>query len=85
MYGAQRGSLFKNVIGYSTPEQGRWRPSPQIGELAIGSIAVGRMDERLEAFLADVLALETEPANIVHEPVRGVLTDTSNSPGTGNE
>jgi hypothetical protein len=33
------------------------------------------MDERVEAFLADVLALEAEPANIVREAVRGVLTN----------
>jgi len=33
------------------------------------------MDERVEAFLADVLALEAEPANTVREAVRGVFTD----------
>jgi len=33
------------------------------------------MDERIEAFLAEVLALEGEHANAVREMVRGVLTD----------
>lgn len=33
------------------------------------------MDERVEAFLADVLALEGEPADDVCEGVRGVLND----------
>ena len=33
------------------------------------------MDELVEAFLADVLALERETANAVREGVRGVLTD----------
>jgi hypothetical protein len=33
------------------------------------------MDERVETFLADVMALEGEPANTVREAVRGVLAD----------
>jgi hypothetical protein len=33
------------------------------------------MDEGVEAFLADVLALEGEPANTVREAVRDALTD----------
>jgi hypothetical protein len=33
------------------------------------------MDERVEAFLADVLALEGEEANAMREGVRGALTD----------
>jgi len=33
------------------------------------------MDERVEAFLADVLALEGEEANAMREGVHGALTD----------
>jgi hypothetical protein len=33
------------------------------------------MDQRVEAFLADVLALEGEDANAVREGVRGALVD----------
>jgi hypothetical protein len=33
------------------------------------------MDERVEAFLADVLALEGEGANAIREGVRGSLAD----------
>ena len=33
------------------------------------------MDERVEAFLADVLALEGEDANAIREGVRGALAD----------
>ena len=33
------------------------------------------MDERVEAFLADVLALEGEEANALRQGVRGALTD----------
>ena len=33
------------------------------------------MDERVEAFLADVLALEVEDANSFREGVRGALAD----------
>jgi len=33
------------------------------------------MDERVEAFLADVLALEGEEANVIRERVRGALAD----------
>jgi hypothetical protein len=33
------------------------------------------MDERVEAFLADVLALEGEEANAMREGVRGALAD----------
>jgi hypothetical protein len=33
------------------------------------------MDQRVEAFLADVLALEGEDANAVREGVRGALAD----------
>jgi hypothetical protein len=33
------------------------------------------MDERVEAFLADVLALEGEDANAIREVVRAALTD----------
>ena len=33
------------------------------------------MDERVEAFLADILALEGEEANAMREGVRGALTD----------
>ena len=33
------------------------------------------MDERVEAFLADVLALEGEDANSIREGVRGALAD----------
>jgi hypothetical protein len=33
------------------------------------------MDERVEAFLADVLALEGETANAIRETVRGALAD----------
>lgn len=33
------------------------------------------MDEHIEAFLAEVLALEGEPADAVREGVRGVLAD----------
>jgi hypothetical protein len=33
------------------------------------------MDERVEAFLADVLALEGEDANAIRQGVRGALAD----------
>jgi hypothetical protein len=33
------------------------------------------MDERVEAFLADILALEGEDVNAVREGVRGALAD----------
>jgi len=33
------------------------------------------MDERIEAFLADVLALEGEEANTIRQGVRGALAD----------
>ena len=33
------------------------------------------MDERVEAFLADVLALEGEEANTIRQGVRGALAD----------
>jgi hypothetical protein len=33
------------------------------------------MDERVEAFLADMLALEGEEANAIREGVRGALAD----------
>jgi hypothetical protein len=33
------------------------------------------MDERVEALLADVLALEGEDPNVIREGVRGVLAD----------
>ena len=33
------------------------------------------MDERIEAFLADVLALEGEDANAIRQGVRGALAD----------
>jgi hypothetical protein len=33
------------------------------------------MDERVEAFLADVLALESEDANAIRQGVRGALAD----------
>ena len=33
------------------------------------------MDERVEAFLADVLALEGEEANAIRQGVRGALAD----------
>jgi hypothetical protein len=33
------------------------------------------MDERVEAFLADVLALEGEETNAMREGVRGALAD----------
>ena len=33
------------------------------------------MDERVEAFLADVMALEGEEANAIHQGVRGALAD----------
>ena len=33
------------------------------------------MDERVEAFLADILALESEDANAIREGVRGALAD----------
>jgi hypothetical protein len=35
------------------------------------------MDERVEAFLADVLALEGDEANAIRERVRGALADYS--------
>jgi hypothetical protein len=37
--------------------------------------AVKPMDERIEAFLADVLALEGEEENAIREGVRGALAD----------
>jgi hypothetical protein len=33
------------------------------------------MDDRVEAFLADVLALEGEEANAIRQGVRGALAD----------
>jgi hypothetical protein len=33
------------------------------------------MDERIEAFLADILALEGEDANAIRQGVRGALAD----------
>jgi hypothetical protein len=33
------------------------------------------MDERVEAFLADILALEGEEANAIRQAVRGALAD----------
>jgi hypothetical protein len=33
------------------------------------------MDERVEAFLADILALEGEEANAIRQGVRGALAD----------
>ena len=34
------------------------------------------MDERVEAFLADILALEGEEANAIRQGVRGALADS---------
>jgi len=44
-------------------------------EWPAGDVAGNPMDERVEAFLADVLSLEGEEANAVREAVRIALTD----------
>jgi hypothetical protein len=53
-------------------------PSRPYNPLMLGPQVAWRgklMDERVEAFLADVLALEGEEANAMREGVRGVLAD----------
>ena len=40
-----------------------------------GPASWGAMDERVEALLADVLALEGEDPNVIREGVRGALAD----------
>ena len=43
------------------------------------------IDERVEAFLADVLALEGEDVNAIREGVRGALADYEHVPVTGSQ
>jgi hypothetical protein len=48
--------------------------NPTVAQPA-GGIAGKPMDERIEAFLADVLAIEGEDANAIRRGVRGALAD----------
>jgi hypothetical protein len=48
---------------------------PLVTEWSAGDIAGKPMDDRVEAFLADVLALEGEEASAIREAVRVALTD----------
>jgi len=47
----------------------------QLCRSPVGGIAGKSMDERIEAFLADVLALEGEDANAIRQGVRVALAD----------
>jgi hypothetical protein len=43
------------------------------------------MDERVEAFLADILALEGEEANAIRQGVRGACRLRAIIPGAGSQ